>query len=180
MCQIQRHENKHTQNKAEKSHHSTLSAKHERFPREELFCSNSKTNFQSVKCILPLVFIGCDTTSRGNIDVWRSNCTVFISKWLWGETSLINMSVRECYAPERANFWKHDHHSHTIFLSIGFYVFCILWWRLQRRGEWNIWRGTICSMGSFVAPVRQVNSSSLITSCTDALPFKSNPYAAIL
>lgn len=39
------------------------------------------------------------------------------------ETSLINMSVRECYAPERTTFRKHNHHSHTPFLSVRFNVF---------------------------------------------------------
>ncbi len=39
------------------------------------------------------------------------------------ETSLINMSVREWYAPERTTFWKHNHHSATTFLSVRFNVF---------------------------------------------------------
>jgi len=54
------------------------------FLKRKYFCSDFETNIQSVKIYLPVAFIECDTSSEGNVIVWRNGETPLHihPKWL--------------------------------------------------------------------------------------------------
>lgn len=126
MCQILWHENKQT-NKKKLKNHSILHCP---------WSQNSQLWFLRRKYF---AVIWRQTSSQYNVFafglywVWhiKQRKYLCVKEWLYcihlqmflRGTSLINMSVRECSAPERATFWKHNHHSCTTFLSIRFNVF---------------------------------------------------------
>lgn len=47
------------------------------FSQEKVFCSNLETDIHKIH--LPVAFIDCDTSSRGNIVAWRNEGTVLYS-----------------------------------------------------------------------------------------------------
>lgn len=47
--------------------------------KRKYFCSHFETNIQSVKIYLLVAFTECDTSSRGNVVVWRNEGTVLCS-----------------------------------------------------------------------------------------------------
>lgn len=120
-------------------------------------------NIQPVKCICLWHSLGA-TPQAEVVLICRNDCTVFIPGWLEGEPSLINMTVRECYAPERATFWNttivHTQH----FCPSGFMFF--IHRLIEVKGERRIFEGEqYVLQGLFV-------TGEVIT---HALVLKSNP-----
>lgn len=144
------------------------------FPQEKILCSNLETHVQAVKYIYLWHLLNMTHQAEATLLCGGMRGLDCIHPQMaLSETSLINMSVRECYAPERTTLWKHSHHSRRTFLSVRFNVFARpLMEAVEENGE-EYFGEAICFTGSFfTAPTTNAINHFVHSRCMTCIKIK--------